>query len=153
MKLSKNFSVKEYTKSSTAIRRGFSNSMTAEHLISAKALFENIIQPVRDHFGSTVITSGYRSDALNDAIGGSRGSQHSKAEAGDFETQSSTLETAQWIADNLDFDQLILEGYKVGDPNSGWVHCSYVSKAENRNQILTADFSTGRAIYSVGLNY
>jgi zinc D-Ala-D-Ala carboxypeptidase len=151
MKLSKNFTVKEYTKSSTAIRRGFSNSMTAAHLESAKALFENIIQPVRDHFGSTVITSGYRSDALNDAIGGSRGSQHSKAEAGDFETNSSTLETAQWIADNLDFDQLILEFYIPGDPNSGWTHCSYVSKAENRNQILTAVKRDGKTVYLNGI--
>jgi zinc D-Ala-D-Ala carboxypeptidase len=151
MKLSKNFTVSEYTKSSTAIRRGIDNSMTDKHLESAKALFENIIQPVRDHFGSTVITSGYRSDALNDAIGGSRGSQHSKAEAGDFETQSSTLETAQWIADNLDFDQLILEFYIPGDPNSGWTHCSYVSKAENRNQILTAVKRDGKTVYLNGI--
>jgi zinc D-Ala-D-Ala carboxypeptidase len=143
MKLSKNFTVSEYTKSSTAIRRGIDNSMTDKHLESAKALFENIIQPV--------ITSGYRSDALNDAIGGSRGSQHSKAEAGDFETQSSTLETAQWIADNLDFDQLILEFYIPGDPNSGWTHCSYVSKAENRNQILTAVKRDGKTVYLNGI--
>jgi len=151
MKLSKNFTVSEYTKSSTATRRCIDNSMTPEHLVSAKALFENVVQPVRDHFGPTVITSGYRSDALNDAIGGARGSQHSKAEAADFETKYSTVETAQWIADTLDFDQLILEFYVPGDPNSGWTHCSYKSKAENRNQILTAVKEDGKTVYKHGI--
>lgn len=153
MKLSKNFSVAEYTKSQTATRKGIDNSMSDEHLERAKALFENVVQKVRDEFGRTIITSGYRSPELNKAIGGSSRSQHSKAEAADFEALDySTLEVAEWIADNLDFDQLILEGYRKDDPNSGWVHCSYKDDGTNRNQILTADFSSGKAVYSVGLN-
>ena len=150
MKLSKNFTVSEYTKSSTATRRCIDNSMTDAHLESAKALFENIVQPVRDHFGPTVVTSGYRSEALNEAIGGARGSQHSKAEAADMETNfASTVQVSQFIADNLDFDQLILEFYIPGDPNSGWTHCSYVSK--NRHQILTAVKENGKTVYLNGI--
>lgn len=152
MKLSKNFTVSEYTKSSTATRRCIDNSMTDAHLESAKALFENIVQPVRDHFGPTVVTSGYRSEALNEAIGGARGSQHSKAEAADMETNfASTVQVSQFIADNLDFDQLILEFYIPGDPNSGWTHCSYKSKSENRHQILTAVKENGKTIYLNGI--
>ena len=152
MKLSKNFTVSEYTKSSTATRRCIDNSMTDAHLECAKALFENIVQPVRDHFGPTVVTSGYRSDALNEAIGGARGSQHSKAEAADMETNfASTVQVSQFIADNLDFDQLILEFYIPGDPNSGWTHCSYVSKSQNRNQILTAVKQDGKTVYLNGI--
>jgi|TARA_R110000772_G_scaffold81651_3_gene173583 hypothetical protein len=152
MKLSKNFTVSEYTKSSTATRRCIDNSMTDAHLESAKALFENIVQPVRDHFGPTVVTSGYRSEALNEAIGGARGSQHSKAEAADMETNfASTVQVSQFIADNLDFDQLILEFYIPGDPNSGWTHCSYKSKSENRHQILTAVKENGKTVYLNGI--
>ena len=152
MKLSKNFTVSEYSKSSTATRRCIDNSMTDAHLESAKALFENIVQPVRDHFGPTVVTSGYRSEALNEAIGGARGSQHSKAEAADMETNfASTVQVSQFIADNLDFDQLILEFYIPGDPNSGWTHCSYKSKSENRHQILTAVKENGKTVYLNGI--
>ena len=50
---------------------------------------------------------------------------------------SSNLELAKWIAKNLEFDQLLLEFYKPDDPHAGWVHVSYVSPEENRNEILT----------------
>ena len=42
------------------------------------------------------------------------------------------FEVAQWIMDNLDYDQLILEFYKEEEPNSGWIHCSYTEDG-NRN--------------------
>ena len=152
MKLSKNFSVAEYTKSQTATRKGIDNSMSDEHLDRARALFENVVQKVRDKFGRTIITSGYRSPDLNTAIGGSSRSQHSKAEAADFEALDySTLEVAEWIADNLDFDQLILEFYVPCDPISGWVHCSYKADGSNRNQILTAVKEDGKTVYKNGL--
>jgi len=151
MNLSTNFPISEYTKSMTAIRKGIDNSMSDKHLISAKALFKHIVQPVRDQFGITNISSGYRSPKLNRAIGGSARSQHSKAEAADFECQhASTIQVAEWIADNLDFDQLILEFYTPGDPSSGWVHCSYKSTAKNRNQILTAVKEDGKTVYKSG---
>ena len=69
MKLSENFSLGEYTKSQTAIRKGIDNTPGEEHLAAAKALFENVVQPVRDHYVPTIISSGYRSAVLNEVIG------------------------------------------------------------------------------------
>ena len=154
MRLSENFSLREYIKSQTASRKGIDNSPSDEHLESAIALFENVVQPVRDHFGPTIITSGYRSPALNEAIGGSSTSQHSKGEAVDLEVLGvSTAEVCEWIAENTNFDQLILEFYTPGDTNSGWVHVSYVKDAENRGETLTASKVDGSTQYDYGLNY
>lgn len=154
MRLSENFTLAEYTKSQTASRKGIDNTPGEEHLAAAKELFENVVQKVRDHFGPTVITSGYRSPALNEAIGGSATSQHSKGEAADLEVPGvATAEVVQWISDNLDYDQLILEFYTPGETNSGWVHVSYKADGSNRNQDLTAAKVNGKTEYSHGLNY
>ena len=152
MKLSKNFTLKEFTKSMTATRLGIDNTPQDEHLVAAKALFENCVQKVREHWGITRISSGYRSPALNDAIGGSKTSQHSKGQEVDFECDGTdNLEVAQWIRDNLDSDQVISEFYVDGDPTSGWIHLSYVSPESNRNRCLTATRVDGKVQYSVGL--
>ena len=154
MQLSENFSLREYTKSQTASRKGIDNSPSDQHLDNAIALFQNVVQPVRDHFGPTIITSGYRSPALNEAIGGSSTSQHSVGEAVDLEVLGvSTAEVCEWIASNTNFDQLILEFYTPGDTNSGWVHVSYVKDGENRGQTLTATKVNGSTEYTYGLNY
>lgn len=152
MKLSKNFSLKEFTKSMTATRLGIDNTPEDEHLEAAKALFENCVQKVREHFGITRISSGYRGPELNKAVGGSTRSQHCKGQAVDFECdRTDNLEVAKWIRDNLDFDQVISEFYEEGDPTSGWIHLSYVSPEENRNRCLTAQRIDGKVQYSVGL--
>ena len=148
MKLSKNFTLEEYSKSQTADRLGIDNVPSALHLDNARMLFERVVQRVRDHFGPTVINSGYRSPALNRAVGGSNTSQHSTGQAVDIEVPGkSNQEVAIWIRDNLEFDQLILEGYKPGIPGSGWVHVSYTN-GKNRQQVLSARFENGKAIYS-----
>jgi len=72
MKLSTNLSLGEFVRSQTAKRRGLDNTPQGEHLEAAKELAENIFQPIREHFGKPIfISSGYRSKALNEAIGGS----------------------------------------------------------------------------------
>jgi len=147
VRLSKNFSLQEYTKSQTATRQGLDNTPNEEHLASATALFENVVQKVRDHFGVTVINSGYRGPALNTAVGGSSNSQHCKGEAVDIECPGTgNYDVAKWIEDNLDFDQLILEFYTPGIPDSGWVHVSYKSEG-NRKQSLTAMKENGKTVY------
>lgn len=152
MKLSRNFTLKEFTRSMTATRLGIDNTPEGEHLEAAKELFRNVVQPVREHFGITRITSGYRSPALNEAIGGSSKSQHCKGQAVDFECdRADNLVVAQWIRDNLKFDQLISEFYEEGDPSSGWIHVTWVSEEENRNRCLTASRVDGKTAYSVGL--
>jgi hypothetical protein len=147
VKLSENFSLQEYTKSQTATRQGLDNTPGEEHMASAEALFQNVVQPVRDNFGVTVINSGYRGPALNEAVGGSSNSQHCKGEAVDIECPGTgNYDVAKWIEENLDYDQLILEFYTPGIPDSGWVHVSY--KAEgNRNQSLTAMKEDGKTVY------
>jgi hypothetical protein len=151
MRLSKNFTLAEFTKSQTATRKGLDNTPGAEHLENAKALFTNVVQKVRDNFGVTVINSGYRSGDLNYAVGGSNTSQHCKGQAVDIECPGTpNHDVAKWIEDNLDVDQLILEFYTPGIPDSGWVHVSYKTEG-NRKSILTAMKEDGKTVYKNGL--
>ena len=148
MKLSENFSLLELTKSQTAERKGIDNTPSTEHQDNLKRLCESILQRVRDHFGRVVsVSSGYRSEELCLAIGSKITSQHAKGQAADFEIFGlSNQELANYIKENLDYDQLILEYWKKEDPNSGWVHCSYNVNV-NRKQYLKAYKENGRTKY------
>ena len=140
MQLSKNFSLRELTRSQTAIRKGIKNEPDQEQLMNLVALTVKILQPCRDKFGSVSINSGLRVLELNKAIGSGNNSQHTKGQAADFEAYSiSNTELATWIKDNRCFDQLILEYYEPGQPNSGWVHVSYKKEINsNRKEYLMA---------------
>ena len=152
-KLSANFTVAEYIKSQTATRHGIDNSLSEEHLQNAKKLFANVVQPIREKFGVTIITSGYRSPELNAKIGGSSKSQHCKGQAVDLEClKESNADVAMWIENNLDFDQLILEFYTPSEPSSGWIHVSYNEDGKNRKSVLTASKINGKTVYTNGLN-
>ena len=148
MKLTENFSLNELTKSQTAERKGIDNTPSTEHQENLKSLCEMILQPIRDHFGQVVsVSSGYRSPELCVAIGSSTQSQHAKGQASDFEIFGvSNKELADYINENLDYDQLILEYWKESDPNSGWVHCSYTN-GSNRKQYLRAYKENGSTKY------
>ena len=149
MKLTENFSLNELTKSQTAERKGIDNTPSAEHQDNLKSLCEMILQPIRDHFGQVVsVSSGYRSPELCVAIGSSTQSQHAKGQASDFEIFGvSNKELADYINENLDYEQLILEYWKGEDePNSGWVHCSYTN-GSNRKQYLRAYKENGSTKY------
>ena len=148
MKLSENFSLQELTKSQTAERKGIDNTPSAEHQENLKSLCTHVLQPVRDHFGHVVsVSSGYRSPELCTAIGSKSTSQHAKGEAADFEIFGvSNKELADYINENLEYDQLILEYWKESDPNSGWVHCSF-SQNQKRRQYLKATKINGATKY------
>jgi zinc D-Ala-D-Ala carboxypeptidase len=151
MKLSTNFSLSELTKSEAASRLGLDNDPTQEIISSLQALVNYILQPVRDKFGPVVVTSGYRSPEVNKAIGGSTTSDHCKGQAADFEVLGKdNRELAIWIAENMQFTQLILEFYKPGVPDSGWVHCSY-DPSNLKRQVLTAEKVNGKTVYSTGI--
>ncbi len=137
MKLSGHFSLSELTKSQTAVRKGIDNKPTLDHIENLTELCTHVLEPTRRNFGKPmVITSGYRSEELCEAIGSSKNSQHAKGEAADFEMFGvDNKELAKYIKNNLIYDQLILEFYNPDDPSSGWVHCSY-NKEENRKQSL-----------------
>jgi|TARA_R110002012_G_scaffold258268_1_gene438704 zinc D-Ala-D-Ala carboxypeptidase len=148
MNLSRNFTLSELIKSDTAIRRGINNNPNAEQIEKLKALCENILQPVRDHFGRVKITSGFRSVELCEAIGSSARSQHARAEAADFEVVGvDNAELFDWIKSNLSPDQLILEFYTPGEPNSGWIHCSWI-EGTPRASYLHAFRSEGKTKYA-----
>ena len=137
MKLSLNFSLKELTASQTAERKGINNTPTEEHIENLKLLCENILQPTRDEWGIISVSSGYRSPELCLAIGSSERSQHAKGQAADFECHRVDNKMLfEWITNELDYDQAILEFYN-GTPDSGWIHVSY-NKDGNRKQKLRA---------------
>jgi len=141
MQLSKNFNLVELTKSQTAERKGIPNDPSPDHQENLRLLCERVLQPVRDHFNHVVtISSGYRNEVLSRKIGSSSSSQHCKGEAADFEIFGTpNNEVSDWIKENLMFDQLILEYYEPGQPNSGWVHVSYKKEINsNRKEYLMA---------------
>lgn len=151
--LSPHFSLKEMTRSETATRKGIDNTPNAVHLQNLKLVCENILEPVRKHFGKPVqINSAYRGPKLNAAVGGSAKSQHCNGEAVDFEIDGmSNYDLAKWVVENCDFDQVILEFYDPKEgPNSGWVHASYSSTGKQRKSILTAVMVKGKTVYKPG---
>jgi hypothetical protein len=150
MLLSKSFTLNELTKSQEATRLGIDNIPNEEHILNLKLLCENVLQPVRDFYGMPLsVSSGYRSAALCEAIGSSSKSQHTKGQAADFELFGiHNKDVSDWIVQNLDYDQCILEFWNSNDPNSGWIHCSY-SDHGNRKQYLKAEKLNGRVIYTV----
>jgi zinc D-Ala-D-Ala carboxypeptidase len=150
MELSKSFTLNELTKSQEATRLGIDNTPGEEHIENLKILCEKILQPLRDYYGMPVsISSGYRSAALCEAIGSSSKSQHTKGQAADFEIFGvANKDIAEFIVNNFDYDQCILEFWNENDPNSGWVHCSYSANG-NRKQYLKAEKLNGRIVYTV----
>jgi hypothetical protein len=152
MNLSANFTLKELTKSDTATRLGLDNTPDDEALKNLKTLCKKVLQPVRDHFGKSVtVNSGYRSPESNAAVGGSKTSDHCKGMAADIEIPGvPNAELAQWIMDNLEYTQLILEFYTSGIPDSGWVHISF-DPSNLKMQELTATKVAGKTTYLNGL--
>lgn len=141
MKLSKNLSLAEVTKSNTAKRLGIDNipdDWTTENL---RKTAEHIFQPLRDAFRCPIyVSSGYRSAELNTAIGGSRRSQHVEGRALDLDAdvfgRCTNGDIFRWILNNLTFDQLIWEF--GDDDNPDWVHVSFVHDGVNRGRCLKA---------------
>lgn len=152
MHLTKNFTLEELTKSETALRFGMDNTPNDEQLSNMVALCECVLQPIRDHFGKGVkVNSGFRDPEVNAKVGGSKTSDHCKGMAADIEIPGvANAELAQWIVDNLEFRQVILEFYTPGIPDSGWVHVSY-NPGDNKKQVLTATKQSGKTVYLPGL--
>ena len=148
-KISKHISYEEATYSSTANRLGIDNTPGREALKNMKLVAEAVFEPLREHFGSPIgVTSFYRCEALNRALKGSLRSSHIKGEAIDIDADIygslSNKDIFEYIADNLEFDQLIWEFGT--DDNPAWVHVSY-SKDNNRMQKLVAKKLDGFTSY------
>ena len=146
MRLSKNFTLKELTRSNTALRLGIDNEPSKEGIYKLTLLATQILQPLRDSLGALRVTSGYRSFVLSEAIGSSSRSQHCRYEAVDLQyfkrgkiDNIKIYHALKELA--LPFDQVILEfgdATEYVDPeNPAWIHLSYTIN-DNRCQELVA---------------
>ena len=153
MNLSKNLTLAEVTKSTTAKRLGIDNTPDDWVTENLRQTAINIFQPLRDSFGCPIyVSSGYRSADLNTAIGGSRRSQHVEGRALDLDADvyggCTNAQIFNWIKENLEFDQLIWEF--GDDDNPDWVHVSYVYDGINRKRCLKARRDdNGKTYYEV----
>ena len=149
MKLSEHLDLSEVIRSESAKRRGISNMPTEEHIKNLKLIAEKIFEPIRANFRQPIrISSGYRSQSLNAAIGGATRSQHSTGEALDIDmggTALSNKEIFNFIKEKLSFDQLIWEF--GNDHNPDWVHVSYSANGSQRKQVLKAIKENGKTKY------
>lgn len=128
----KYFTFKETIQSDTAKSKGIDNIPDWEQIDALKTLIEAILDPLREWYGKPIyVNSGYRSEVLNKAVGGSKSSQHLLGQAVDIDTGSKAenKKLFDYIKDNLEFDQLIDE------KDLAWVHVSY-NKNHNRKQVL-----------------
>lgn len=128
----KHFTIEQMTESSTAKAKDIDNTPSQEILAKLQKLIEAILDPLREWYGKPIrVNSGYRCEALNEAIGGSKTSQHCLGEAADI-TAGSKEENEKlfnYIKDNLPFDQLINES------DFSWIHVSY-REGRLRKQVL-----------------
>jgi len=148
MQLSQHFALAEFERTST----GLPNAVPPGLIPSLTPLCIKVLEPIRAHFGPVRLNSGYRSPRVNAAVGGAPTSQHAKGEAADIEIDGvSNLALARWIRDNLAFDQLILEGYHLGAPSSGWVHVSWTEARAPRRSVLTMTMASHGPVYTPGL--
>lgn len=151
MQLTEHFTLEEFTFSSTAKARGIDNTVSSQRVIeNLRNLCEQVLEPLRSYANQPItISSGYRCKALNKVVGGTHNSQHMTGEAADihiplYDFKDSTgsrltdIETArewmQWLTDNTDFDQLILE---TVNRKIFWIHVSCKrSRSLNRHQVI-----------------
>lgn len=154
IQLSTNFTWEEFLHSDTANAKGIDNTppkeIYEEIKLKASNLCNNLLQPIRDQFGPTTISSGYSCPELARILGRKENSQHNKGEAADLVfSKVDNLTAAKWIRENCSFDQLIYEKRvnKYGKTYD-WVHVSYVSEAHNRKQVLHSPIGGG---YAYGL--
>lgn len=132
----------EFTRSTTAARKGIDNTPPEMCWERLTALVENVIDPLRDVFGPIRITSGYRSPALNAAVGGAPSSKHMIGEAADVEPvdpKYTTRDLFLYIVDKMKFDQVIWEF------GGAWVHVSWSFLGPQRNEVLDARLVTNEA--------
>ena len=135
MRLSKNFTLSEITRSNTALRKGIPNEPSKEHLQNLQLLVRDVLQPMRDELGPIRVSSGYRSPELNRAISGSNKSQHCKGQALDLQFWENgamnNKKIYDWILENkIEFDQMINEF------DFSWIH---ISLKENKNRKLVLE--------------
>ena len=140
VRLTPHFSLREFERSDTAKRKGIDNTVPKALLPNIQALCENVLEPLRQHFGMPIyISSGYRCPALNRSVNGARKSQHMTGQAADIYIMNKEMPLKavfDWMVKHLDYDQIIWETRPSG---SKWIHVSYVSEDKNRRKALKCE--------------
>ena len=151
MKISDHITYAEAIHSNTAKRKGIDNTPSEAQVTAMKLLAEKVFEPLRKWVGGPIkVNSFFRSEALNESIGGASSSQHCKGQAIDIDDvygKKTNADMYHWIQQNLDYDQMIWEFGTDMQPN--WIHVSYVSEEKNRNKCLKAYKEHGKTKYKV----
>ena len=151
MKISDHITYAEAIHSNTAKRKGIDNTPSEAQVAAMKLLAEKVFEPLRKWVGGPIkVNSFFRSEALNESIGGASSSQHCKGQAIDIDDvygKKTNADMYHWIQTNLNYDQMIWEFGTDMQPN--WIHISYVSEEKNRNKCLKAYKEHGRTKYKV----
>ena len=133
------FTIEELCASDTAKAKGISNKPNVQQMINLVYLAAYVLEPLRVEMGEYIkISSGFRSEALNKAVGGAFNSQHKKGQAADLCIDGNLEKGKRWfnyIRQHLPFDQLIWEHDRSG---TYWVHVSYVFPdfGKDRRQVI-----------------
>jgi hypothetical protein len=146
MSLSEHFDLAEFLVSETAARRGIANEPSPEVIANLRRLCQSVLEPLRAHLERPVIiTSGYRSPALNRAVGGSPTSHHMQGRAADIIVPGMTPLAVCQAA-----HQLKLPCVQIIHEFGRWAHLS-VAISNERTQLLTAKPNQGKTVYAPGL--
>lgn len=151
--MGKYFSLEELTYSATAVSKGIDNTPTSTEVKNNLLELISVLDGIREGWtvlceknnwgtAAIVVNSGYRCDALNKAIGGSKTSAHSIGAAVDVKPKNQRnkeffnfLDT-YLLVNNIMFDQLINEKPVNGIPS--WVHLGLKNqKGEQRRTVFT----------------
>lgn len=134
----KNFSYDELIASSTAKRLGIDNTPSYDEKERLRQLAIDVLQPIRDSWkGVIVVNSGYRSEALNKAVGGVKTSQHCKGEAADIKVggKDKNKKLFNHIYKLISTGEIKV-GQLIDEYNYQWIHVSLPRKDKQNNQIL-----------------
>ena len=138
MQLTEHFKLIEFTRSSTASARGIKNESNDEQVKNLKALCENVLEPLRQHFNVPIIIgSGFRCPKLNKAVGGVANSQHQYGEAADIHIpdEATGKRWFVWLMDNVPFHQLIWEKSTPSSTHH-WIHVAFKRTGTNKQQVI-----------------
>lgn len=155
VQITKNFRLSQLLHSDTATRNHIEEQFnpSLEVVDNLTHLAINILQPLRNALlEDFFVTCAYRCQKVNHAVGGVDNSQHlcgilnkaKEAAADCVYSKGNTLLAKTVLVHNIPFDQMILEGGSLEKPN--WIHLSW---GRGRNEILRADFSSGKVVYSL----
>lgn len=138
IQLTPHFRLSEFTKSATATAKAIPNTPTIEAISNLQQLCLHVLEPLRTHAARPItISSGYRSPALNQAVGGSKTSQHMQGEAADIHIpdEQTGREWFNWLRSNVPYHQLIWEKSTPASTRH-WIHIAYKQTAPNAHQVI-----------------